>query len=87
MLTRPCVESSLKTGLTEDRRSGGAASEERGEKEARSAQTRITDGPLYSEPYKKIGSRGQKERKQPNSRLPRSNKSAVGPNERGDFES
>ena len=38
------------TGLTWDRRSGGAASEERGEKKARSARTRITDGPLFSEP-------------------------------------
>ena len=32
LLTRPCGESSRETGLTGDRRSGGATSEEQGEK-------------------------------------------------------
>ena len=50
LLTRPNVESSRKTGLTGDRRSGGATSEELGEKKARSVQTQDTDGHVLTEP-------------------------------------
>ena len=86
LLTRPCVESSRETGLTVDRRSGGATSEERGEKKHVVVGHGLHTVPVVRNLERKnelLGSRGRVTLKTKQLEVTGSNKSTVGPNEHG----
>ena len=87
LLTRPCGESSRETGLTGDRRSGGATSEERGDKKHVVCGHGLHTVPGVRNLERKnelLGSRGIGTLKTKQLEVTGSNKSTVGPSEHGE---